>query len=247
MLASESVYVSGTFWASIALAALAIITIAVTVVLWRRGGPRRLIVWSTPVVTSLLSSHAPQGGQIYVGILTGPGESRTLTDPYLVRLHVESRSRKDISRRDFDGERPLVFRLGAKFVSQIGDSTAWADGLEIAIENDEIKIGPSLVRKGQLLMAEILTEGRPGITCSNPLPDIVVREETGSSRLETVARILGAVPVLGLWTLVLIQPKGITRLEAIVIMLFLTNFFIGIWVLSIITSREIRSPDGRTP
>jgi len=58
---------------------------------------------------------------------------------------------------------------------------------------------------------------------------------------------LGAVPVLGLWTLVLIQPKGITRFEAIVIMYFLTTFFIGMLLLSIIASREIRSPDGRTP
>ena len=55
------------------------------------------------------------------------------------------------------------------------------------------------------------------------------------------------MPVLGLWNLVLIQPQSITRFEAIVIMYFLTTFFIGMLLLSIIASREIRSPDGRTP
>jgi hypothetical protein len=181
VLASESTYVSGTFWASIGLAALALATIVVTVYLWRRGGPPRLIVYGAPIVTSLLSSHAPQNDQIFVSFRRPEGSPRELRNPYLVKLRIESRSRKDIRREDFDDGEPLVFRLNTNFASQIGEPAARAQGVKIDVRKGEISIGPGLIKKGLILAAEFVTDGRPHVSWVGQLADVQVRETADDS------------------------------------------------------------------
>ena len=59
VLASGAFYTSGTFWGG-AGAAVALVAIVVSVILWRFGGPRRRLTYSMPVATPLLSSHSPR-------------------------------------------------------------------------------------------------------------------------------------------------------------------------------------------
>jgi hypothetical protein len=91
-----------------------------------------------------------------------------MENPYLVTLRVESRSRKDIASNDFDRQKPLVFRPGTSFAAQIGDSTTWPPTAEIAVNDDEIKIGPCLIHKSLILLAELVTEGQPRVFCDSP-------------------------------------------------------------------------------
>jgi hypothetical protein len=53
VLASGAFYTSGTFW-GVAGVAVAVLAILVSVVLWRLGGPRRVLTYSVPVATPLL-------------------------------------------------------------------------------------------------------------------------------------------------------------------------------------------------
>lgn len=167
MLADDSIYVSGTFWASIVIAVVAIAAIIVTLLLWRRGNPRRQITYDTRV-SRLVSPHAPSTAQIGVTV-----SGMTFDNPYLLELRVESRSRRDIGSDDFDRQKPLVFRIEAPVAVQIGDTTV-AESAEVAINSGVIGIGPCLIRKGTVLFAQFLTEGQPNLKTDSPLKDIRV-------------------------------------------------------------------------
>ena len=95
-LASDTAYVSGTFWASIGLVILALAAIAVSFVLARRANPRRQITCDTRV-SRLVSPHAPSDARI--GLTTS---GLTFDNPYLLELRIVSRSRRDIASDDFD-------------------------------------------------------------------------------------------------------------------------------------------------
>ena len=173
MLASDSAYVSGTFWVSIALAVIAVAAIVVSVVIWRRGNPKRLIVWDMPIATSLLSGQAtPSLARRLMVMFDG----EPVLDPFLVELLVESRSRRDISvRNDFESPpEPLVFTIDAPFCQllkvvdrgQLEAMKIWPNGVEI---------GPCTIRKGVVIRAQFVTTGRPEITHNKPLLDIDIR------------------------------------------------------------------------
>lgn len=178
MLVSDSGYVSGTFWASIGLAVIAMLTIVVTVVLWRRGNPRRQILYY-PLGFSLLSSRAPAARQIKITI-----DGTTFADPYLFQFWIESRSRRDIGSDDFDRQKPLVFSLGTPVAVPLGDPANWATIEDIAVDNGVIRIGPCLIRKGTIFATQFLTQGLPDVKCENPLKDVKVRIASGGGTKE---------------------------------------------------------------
>ena len=170
-LATDSAYVSGTFWTSIGLAILALVAIVVSVVLARRANPRRQITCDTRI-SRLVSPHAPSDAQI--GVTTS---GVTFGNPYLLELRIASRSRKDIGSDDFDRQKPLVFAIDAPVAVHIGDSTV-AESTELAIDSGIIAFGPCLIRKGTMLFAQFLTEGRPTLRIDSPLKDVKVAQKT---------------------------------------------------------------------
>ena len=132
---------------------------------------RRVLLYSTPVVTSLLSTDAPHmaEGDIHVMFKDQP-----LTDPHLVTLRVESKSRKDISDRDFNADKPLVIRLGTSFAAPVSEPTkALVD--KLSIENSDISIGPCLIHRDLVVLLEFVTEGPPHTSHKSQLIDIDVR------------------------------------------------------------------------
>ena len=166
-------YTSGTFWA-IVVVVVTIVAGAVTVVLWRLGAPRRLIVYSMEP-TSLLATSAPRRA---VSGLKVSYQDEVLTNPYLVILRVESRSRRDIATADFDAGRPLVFDIGARIVAPVGggSSVIRSPGGVISYSERQVSVAPLLIRKGQLFRLELLTDGTPHLSCQSPLIDVTVRE-----------------------------------------------------------------------
>lgn len=188
VLASDSPYVSGTFWVSVALAVLAAATITVTLILWRRGNPRPQITYDARL-SRLVSPHAPSTAQIEVTL-----SGMSFVNPYLLELRVESRSRRDIGSDDFDRQKPLAFRLDTPVAVQIGDTTI-GESAEIAIDDGVIAIGPCLIRKGTILFTQFLTEGRPDLKTDNTLRDVKVSGKTFSS--ETGPEAYGPRPPSG--------------------------------------------------
>ena len=169
-VASAPWYSSATLWAAVA-AVVAVIAFVVTIIQWWLSTRRRVLLYSTPVVTSLLSARAPHMAD---GGMQVRFKGQPLTDPHLVTLRVESRSRKDISNRDFNASKPLVIGLGTSFAAPVSEPTkALVDKLDI--ENADISIGPCLIRRGLVVLLQFVTEGPPHTSNKNPLIDIDVR------------------------------------------------------------------------
>ncbi len=161
-----------TLWGG--LSALgAFIAAAVTIILFWLSNRRRVLLYSTPVVTSLLSTDAPHMAEGGIHVMF---KDQPLTDPYLVTLCVESRSRKDIANRDFNADKPLVIQLGTSFAAPVSEPTkALVD--KLSIENSDISIGPCLIRKGPVVLLQFITEGPPHTSDKNPLIDVDVRAD----------------------------------------------------------------------
>jgi hypothetical protein len=175
-------------WTGVAVAAAIGI---VSVVMWRLGLPRQLLVWAAEVTPLLAIKGWPQeeewASSIKV-ILSGPTDAdgqpfeREVANPHLLKLRVDSRSHRAIATSDFDSGKPLVFHLGTAqlitFVDVHGPAFA-GECLTFVPAERTVMIEPMLIRRGELMRADIITAGRPEVTCEdkdNPLPNVVVRQ-----------------------------------------------------------------------
>jgi hypothetical protein len=163
---------------------MAVAAIVVTVILWHRGSPRRLLVYSMPVVTSVLTRRARF---LMRAGLEVTYRGRALVDPHVALLRVESSSRQDISSKDFDQRRQLVFDLGTNIAAVVNDRLANNIVLPLSIEGSRVKIGPTLIRSGQVISIDVLTEGTPRLTCYSPLIDVRIKDKDSSRRPRHVA------------------------------------------------------------
>jgi hypothetical protein len=178
MLADGPWYTSAVTTLTVALVVLAVLTLAVTVYLWRVGPPRKRIVYSMPVATSLLSSrvHLPSG-MITISYKDEDGYV-SVPDPYLVNLHVESKSRRDISAKEFNADKPLVFDLGTRIFATVGESsstrTVTLPDATLTIGESTVELSPCLIHNGTVLSLDLLLSGPPELTHSSPLIDVDV-------------------------------------------------------------------------
>jgi hypothetical protein len=170
--AEASSYTPATLWAAVGGVA-AVLALAVTIILWWLSNRRRVLLYSTPVVTSLLSAHA---ADVADGGIQVTFKGQPLTDPHLVTLRVESKSGKDIANGDFNADKPLVIQLGTSFAAPVSEPTKVLVD-KLSIENSNISIGPCLIRKGLVALLQFVTEGPPHTSDKNPLIDIAVRAD----------------------------------------------------------------------
>ena len=171
--ASTPFYLSGTFWA-VAVFAVSLLGIAVAWGIWRLGAPRRLLVYSSPESTSLLTWHAER---FALGDVTISHKNRAVRDPYLVLLKVESKSRTDISSDDFDGGKPLVFDFGTRIIAPVGRISRRETPVNpeiFSICESTVEIGPCLIHKGPVVFQYFLTEGPPYLDHKSSLKDVKV-------------------------------------------------------------------------
>jgi hypothetical protein len=174
-LANGPWYASGLFW-GVAGAAIGLAALAAALIIWRVGAPPRLLIYSLPISTSLLTTHSQDFGLGKVGLeVTYLGQ--VLSNPYVVVLSVDSRSRKDIGSADFDQGLPLVFRLGVP-IRGVLDSQVNIDSNAFEVDDDTVRLKPVLIRRGPVLQLTILTDGPPHLTCQNNLIDVKVREQS---------------------------------------------------------------------
>jgi hypothetical protein len=217
VVASGPWYESGTFWSG-AAAVVGIAAIVVSLIIWRVGPAKRLLVYSMPVSVPMVSSHWP--------VLAGPPLQVTLEgdpvdDPHIVIMYIHNRSRRDIQSTDFDQNKPLVFNLGARILatSLEGGSLNFKD--EVSFSGTEILISPTLIAGNQRVQLAIITDGAPRLTYRSPLVGVKIREEShGGPSIGLVlmlAGIIGAALALGIYNVIGIannssRPLGIVNL-----------------------------------
>jgi len=84
-------------------------------------------------------------------------------------------SRRDIRREDFDGGEPLLFKLHTVFATPT-DYSGGPD-MNFTLSSDgEVTISPSLIRRGIIFDADLITDGKPRLEYSSQLADEEIRE-----------------------------------------------------------------------
>jgi hypothetical protein len=168
-------YTSGTAWTAIG-AVLTAIALLVTVMLWLRGSPRRMLVHSVSD-SSLLSKSRPTVPELTVTL-----DRQVLTDPHVISFYIESRSPRDIRSAEFEAARPLTFDMHQPILKLLNCQTGGRSMPEVAVTIDGslLLIGPSLIQRHQIIRVEFLTEGPVWPICVNPsLPDVRIRDGSG--------------------------------------------------------------------
>jgi hypothetical protein len=192
MLAIGHFYSSPAFlgWAGILVA---IVTLAVIAAQFASGSSKRALVYSLVSDTALLSEGAREkaGPGLHVTL----GED-ALDDPHVVSLRIECKGRRDIRSADFEDGKPLMFHVGTPILKQL-DRQADADampGISFDSGAQAIGIGPGLIKKGQLISIDLLTDGQASLRCISPLADVAIRESQadGESDLVWAKRLQGA-------------------------------------------------------
>jgi hypothetical protein len=139
-------YTSGTFWAVISVV-VALIGIAVGVTTWLVGAPRRLITYSLPVTTSLLTTDSDRLG-IKNPDLAVTYKGKLLKDPYLITLSMDSHSRRDIRSSDFDQNGSLSFEFDTPIIAVVGHPDSAAVPSTMSINGNSVRLAPVLIRRG---------------------------------------------------------------------------------------------------
>jgi hypothetical protein len=120
-----------------------------------------------------------------------------VSDPYVVGLRVESRSRKDIRTADFEDGKPLTFNFTAPILSVSLDTVnAVPSPLDFQVVGSELQIPPALIRSGELLRLTVLTDGPPKLDLNNPIANVDVRALDPVARPTRVGVFLFTVGVL---------------------------------------------------
>jgi len=175
VLASGSIQISANFWAGAGVVA-AVAAIVVAVLLWYLGSPRRLLLYSLTSQTALLTRGTRQRAVPDLAV-TLSGEP--LDDPHVASLQIESRGRRDIRGADFENTQPLKLDVGTPVLKLLDSETGGTamPEIKIATEGSAVVIGPSLIKGGQVIIIDLLTDGPVTLTCPSPaLADVTVRE-----------------------------------------------------------------------
>lgn len=155
-LASAPFYTSGTFWAAVAVPVAILIGVATVWVTWLSPYPKRRLLYSMPVTTSMLNRQSDVSDELRVIYGT-----KQLDCPYVVNVQLTGKGRSDIPRDAFDGGKPLCLDVGTPIVECLQVTTTPADRPEPlwTIDSSKLLIGPSLIGKRQVTVFSLLVDG----------------------------------------------------------------------------------------
>lgn len=155
-LASGALYASGTFWAIAGVAAVLLSTIAIMWITMRAATPKRRLLYSMPVVESLLNERSGMPQDIEVS-----RAGKSLSSPKIVTVELASRSRFDITREAFDGGRPLCLNVRTPIVECLKVSVSPSDRSvpSTKIDGSNLLVEPVLIGKCETITFSLLVDG----------------------------------------------------------------------------------------
>lgn len=160
------------------LSAAGVLAVVVIGVLsfWLLRLPLRRLLLVTIEAKSLIAdpSGALRNSQLQV-IYAG----QPMATPYLVAFSLTSKSRTDIRRGDFDGDRSLVFDFGtpvALLASTVpGNQDNASDWFRV--DGSRILVGPQLIRRGQSISLSLLTSEPARLEYQNSIAGVTLQEK----------------------------------------------------------------------
>ena len=156
--------------------AVGVVAIVIAIVLWRFGAPHGLLEYSMPISKALVSRSPRLGADDLQVTMRG----KVVRNPYLGTLCIINRGRRDIRSSDFDQDTPLILNLNVPVLDVL--SSPNSDDQPIGFEGgEEIHLLPMLIRRGRQISVNVLTEGKPTLSCRESLADVRVRSQRGVS------------------------------------------------------------------
>lgn len=166
----ESFYASGTFWASLVLLVVAIITLAVAWIFRGRRIRQPKIVWKE-TNQRLLVRSAPSVNES----LRVLWNDVTLVDAAVKTITVQNLGTADLTSGDFDGNRPIQFVYEKPPVAVLSITSTQSDGLITCEEHaGVVTIGPGMLRKGETVTVTMLYGADVSGRSVFPLPNVQV-------------------------------------------------------------------------
>jgi hypothetical protein len=213
-------------------------------VAWRAANPKRQLEYQW-TQTQLLASESL--GTAEPDSVTVAYKEMPIADPYVFTLTVRSLGRKDIRSSDFDGDRPLVFDIGAE-VKAVLDSKV-RGGVLTGLTRS-VQLSPGLFRPGNVFSFTALTEGPATVACHSPIVDVEVKwheEPYHPLQIRISSTRGGGVILVLLWlswavaaylSLVPVRRSGLAM--GIVLGLYTLLYPVGIIVMVVRINRGVR-------
>jgi hypothetical protein len=206
--------VAGSFWVSAAgVVAGALGTIAIILVTFWIGRPKRRLLYWMPVTTPLLPAEQDVRQKLEVR-----HDEQVLSDPQVLEVGLFNQGHLDIASTAFDRRKPLRLDVGAPIIEVLKSTTVPTNRAlpEVRVDGSTLEIGPSLIHKHQTVIFSILVDGpAPRLTCVQPeLIDVDVDARRPDGILDQFGRLLGRrqgrlALIAGILSLVLLLVLGL--------------------------------------
>jgi uncharacterized membrane protein len=171
VLASGAWYASGTVFAAAGvLVALVALTVSAALTLYSLPHGR--------LVYGLLSAESLLPAATLASDLQISYKDQILDDPQLLVVQLANEGGRDIPTSSFDDGRPLIFDLNVEIVAVLRNALGRnSAAIKIEYEGSRLKIGPNLIRRGDVIQLAILASGhRAYLTVQSPLIEVSVQE-----------------------------------------------------------------------
>jgi hypothetical protein len=143
----------------VVLIIIGIIAAIFAYVTYRSGVAEKRILLSVISRSRLLSAPKPMREDLKITY-----EGLDLADPNVIALEIENVGKSHINSQDFDQGRSLSFGLDAPIVKILSSRHRpnSAPSPRISVEDNEVKLGPELIAKGEVIEIAILADGPVG-------------------------------------------------------------------------------------
>jgi hypothetical protein len=193
-----------------------LVGIATLVLAYRTGVFRRRIIYGMAASARLLD---PSVARQDLHVLYRDEE---LADPRVTEIGLSYRGRRDIPKASFEGQ-PFCIDLGVRIVDLLETifDPKEAPAPRVEAMGTALKVGPSLLRKGQAITFVVLTDGPAlRLTRENPLADVEDRQEAPyqarqdisrarhQARVRSLRRVLGWAVVIFIAYYLFTEPAG---------------------------------------
>ncbi len=171
MLASGFWYTSGAFWAGAGVAAVLLAGLLGVVAAYSQRPA--LLVYELLSAEPLLRVSGSHGSDLQISY-----QDQIIADPQLLIVQLANQGGKDIPSFSFDADRPLVLDLNAQIISVLRNASALGSDLaQLTVKGSLLKVGPNLIRRGDVIELVILASGSGArlVLVDNPLIDVKVR------------------------------------------------------------------------